>query len=143
MTNGIPSTAPLADGLISVRSHNDQAVTLQRLEHALRERAMTVHARIDHAAAAANVGLQMRPAEVFIFGNPRVGTALMQSALTVAIDLPQKILVSRDDAGVTWVSYNDPKWLATRHGLEAGGSQVVHAMADLLGGIAAHAAAVS
>jgi uncharacterized protein (DUF302 family) len=139
MTERLPLGSPFADGLISVRSWNDQTTTLQRLEHALRERAMIIHARIDHTAAAADAGLEMRPAEVFIFGNPRVGTPLMQSASTAAIDLPQKVLVSRDEAGVTWVSYNDPNWLAKRHGIDADGSQIVHAMAGVLGGIADYA----
>ncbi len=73
---------------------------------------MTILARIDHAAAAAKVGMTLRPTEVLIFGDPLAGTPLMQAAQTLGIDLPLKALVWQDDAGKTWVAYNDPTWLA-------------------------------
>ena len=79
---------------------------------------MTILARIDHAAAAANVGMALRPTEVLIFGNPLAGTPLMQAAQTIGIDLPLKALVWQDDAGKTWLAYNDPTWLARRHGAD-------------------------
>src|SRR4051794_39663569 len=78
---------------------------------------MTVFARIDHATGAAAVGLSLRPTELLIFGNAKGGTPLMQSAQTMGIDLPLKALVWQDPSGSTWLSYNDPGWLAKRHGL--------------------------
>jgi uncharacterized protein (DUF302 family) len=78
---------------------------------------MTVFARVDRAAGAAEVGLSLRPTEFLIFGNAKGGTPLMQSNQTIGIDLPLKVLVWQDASGKTWLSYNDPGWLAKRHGL--------------------------
>ena len=92
---------------------------MDRLAAAVGDKGMTVFARIDHAAGAAEAGLALPPTELLIFGNAKGGTPLMQSAQTIGIDLPLKALVWRDSAGQTWLSYNDPLWLAQRHGLGA------------------------
>ena len=78
---------------------------------------MSVFAHIDRAAGAAAVGLPLRPTNVLLFGNAKGGTPLMQSIQTIGIDLPLKMLVWQDAAGDTWLSYNDPDWIAKRHGL--------------------------
>jgi uncharacterized protein (DUF302 family) len=75
-------------------------------------------ARIDHAALAAEAGLALRPTEVIIFGNPRAGTPLMQASQTVGIELPLKALVWQDSSEKVWLGYNDPQWLAKRHGID-------------------------
>jgi uncharacterized protein (DUF302 family) len=106
-----------ADGLITLRSNYGPKDTMNRLEAEVKARGMTVFAHIDHAAGAAAVGLPMRPTDLLIFGNAKGGTPLMQSVQTTGIDLPLKILVWQDAAGSTWLSYNDPSWLAKRHGL--------------------------
>ena len=98
-------------------SHGPQE-TMNRLEAAVKAKGMTVFARIDHAAGASAVGLSLRPTEVLMFGNARGGTPLMQSVQTIGIDLPLKALVWQDASGDTWLSYNDPTWLAQRHGLD-------------------------
>ncbi len=90
---------------------------MDRLEAEIRAQGMTVFARIDHAAGAAEVGLTLPPTELIIFGNARGGTPLMQSVQTVGIDLPLKALVWEDTAGTTWLSYNEPSWIARRHGV--------------------------
>jgi len=113
----IVSTATAGDGLISVKSSHDVEVTADRLENILNQKGMTVFIRIDHAAGAQKVGKKMRPTELIIFGNPKVGTPLMQCTQRVAIDLPQKALISEDEKGQVWLSYNDPNYLAQRHGL--------------------------
>ncbi len=82
---------------------------MDRLEVEIKAKGLTVFARIDHAAGAAQVGLALRPTEVLIFGNARGGTPLMQSSQTAGIDLPLKCLVWQDEAGKTWLSYNDPE----------------------------------
>ena len=92
---------------------------MDRLEAAVKARGMTVFARIDHAAGASAVGLSLRPTEVLIFGNAKAGTPLMQSVQTSGLDLPLKALVWQDTSGDTWLSYNDPAWLAERHGLSS------------------------
>jgi uncharacterized protein (DUF302 family) len=97
---------------------------------------MTVFARIDHAAGAASAGLELRPTEVVIFGNPKGGTALMQDRQSAGIDLPLKALVWEDADGKIWLSYNDPAWIAQRHGLGATSAGAVEAMAKALAAIA-------
>jgi uncharacterized protein (DUF302 family) len=90
---------------------------MDRLEAEIRAQGMKIFARIDHAAGAAQAGLELRPTELIIFGNARGGTPLMQLAQTVGIDLPLKALVWEDTAGETWLSYNEPSWIAQRHGV--------------------------
>jgi len=89
---------------------------MNRLETEVKAKGLTVFARIDHAAGAAEVGLPLPATELLIFGNAKGGTPLMQSVQTIGIDLPLKALVWQDASGITWLSYNDPSWLATRHG---------------------------
>lgn len=104
-------------GLTTIRSSHGPQETMDRLEAAVKAKGMTVFARIDHAAGASAVGLSLHPTEVLIFGNAKGGTPLMQSVQTIGIDLPLKALVWQDASGDTWLSYNDPAWLAQRHGL--------------------------
>ncbi len=130
-----------ADGLVSLRSSSGPKDTMARLDAEVKARGMTVFARIDHAAGAAEVGLSLRPTELLIFGNARGGTPLMQSIPTIGIDLPLKALVWQDETGGTWVSYNDPAWLARRHGLGPEAATVTSAMAAALAAIAKAAAA--
>jgi uncharacterized protein (DUF302 family) len=126
-------------GLITISSHFGPKETVDRLETEIQAKGMKVFARIDHAAGAAEVGLTLRPTELIIFGNARGGTPLMQSAQTVGIDLPLKALVWQDAAGKTWLSYNEPSWIAQRHGV-ADAEAIVSKMADLLSAISTKAA---
>ena len=128
------------EGLIVRVSRHEPKETMDRLVAAVTARGVAVVARIDHAAAAAAVGLALPPTEVLVFGNPRAGTPLMQAAQTIGIDLPLKALVWRDASGATFVGYNDPHWLARRHGVEAGHEAILKAMADLLAAAAEQAA---
>src|SRR5499433_4320443 len=109
--------AMAVDGLTTIRSSHGPKDTMNRLEAAVNAKGLTVFARIDHAAGAAEVGLPLRPTELLIFGNAKGGTPLMQSVQTIGIDLPLKALVWQDASGNTWLSYNDPAFLAHRHGL--------------------------
>ena len=104
---------------------------MDRLQAEIRAQGMTVFARIDHAAGAAEVGLTLPPTELIIFGNARGGTPLMQCVQTVGIDLPLKALVWEDASGKTWLSYNEPGWIAQRHSV-ANAEQVVSKMAAAL-----------
>jgi uncharacterized protein (DUF302 family) len=106
-----------AQGLTTIKSSHGPQDTMNRLEAAVKAKGMTVFARIDHSAGASAVGLSLNPTEVLIFGNAKGGTPLMQSAQTIGIDLPLKALVWQDASGDAWLSYNDPTWLAKRHGL--------------------------
>jgi uncharacterized protein (DUF302 family) len=124
------------DGLITLSSRYPAPDTVQRLLAALAKRNMTVFVRIDHAAGAATAGLSLRPTEVVIFGNPKGGTALMQDRQSAGIDLPLKALVWEDADGKIWLSYNDPAWIAQRHGLGATSAGAVKAMGKALAAIA-------
>jgi uncharacterized protein (DUF302 family) len=112
--------------------------TLDRLGAAVTERGIAILARIDHAAAAAQAGLELRPTAVLIFGNPKAGTSLMQAAQTMGIDLPLKALVWQDADGRSWLAYNDPKWLAKRHGA-SGVESMLDAMTAALAAVARQA----
>jgi uncharacterized protein (DUF302 family) len=103
------------NGLISIKSSHSVKKTVDRLESVLKEKGMTVFTRLDHTNGAKKVGLELRPTELLIFGNPKVGTPLMQCSQSAAIDLPQKALVSEDQDGQVWLTYNDPDYLAKRH----------------------------
>lgn len=133
------ATAHAADGLVAVKSAFNVDQTAQRLEQALRAKGAGVVASVDHAAAAAKIGLQLRPTRVVIFGNPRAGTPLMQCAQTMGIDLPQKALVWEDETGQTWVGYNDVSFLAKRHNLRQC-EAAINANAEALASIARQAA---
>ena len=109
--------AHAADGLVAVKSPHTAAATMTRLEDAAKQRGLTIFARIDHAAGAAKIGKILRPTEVLIFGNPQGGTPLMECAQTAGIDLPLKALVWQDAASQVWLGYNDPDYLAQRHGV--------------------------
>jgi uncharacterized protein (DUF302 family) len=106
-----------ADGLVAVKSPYGVAETMTRFEDLAKQGNLVVFARIDHAAGAAKVGKTLRPAEVLVFGNPQGGTPFMECAQSVGIDLPLKALVWQDAAGQVWLGYNDPAWLAQRHGV--------------------------
>jgi uncharacterized protein (DUF302 family) len=112
----IASLASAADGLIAVKSPHSAAVTMNRLEDVVKQRGLTVFARIDHAAGAAKISKTLRPTELLIFGNPQGGTPLMECAQSAGIDLPLKALVWEDASRQVWVGYNDPAYLAQRHG---------------------------
>lgn len=113
------SAPVMADnGIITVQSNHDVATTADKLESVLNNKGMTVFTRINHAEGAKKANLELRPTEVVIFGNPKVGTPLMLCSQTTALDLPQKALIWEDEKGQTWLSYNDPEYLKARHNIE-------------------------
>jgi uncharacterized protein (DUF302 family) len=128
--------AMAADGLTTIPSSFGPQDTIERLEAEVKAKGMTVFARIDHSAGAAEVGLSLRPTLLLVFGNPKGGTAPMQSVQTIGIDLPLKALVWQDAAGKTWLSYNDPSWLAKRHGLGHEVDAAISAMTAALDAVA-------
>jgi uncharacterized protein (DUF302 family) len=109
---------------------------MNRFEAAVRAQGLTVFAQVDHAAGAAAVGLWLRPTELLLFGNARGGTPLMEAVQTIGIDLPLKVLVWQGAGGDTWLSYNDPAWLARRHGVGQESGAAVAAMTGLLQALA-------
>jgi uncharacterized protein (DUF302 family) len=136
----INSSLYASEGMISVKSAHSVSVTADRLEKILASKGMTVFKRIDHAAGAAKVGKELRPTELVIFGNPKVGTPLMLCSHSIAIDLPQKALIWEDAGGQVWFSYNDPQFLALRHNTQ-GCDAVLKKVAMALGNFAKAASA--
>lgn len=109
--------AQAVDGLVQLQSPYAPGKTMDRLEAVVTERGLNVFARIDHKAGAEQVGEALKPTELLIFGNPQGGTPFMQCAQSVGIDLPLKALVWEDAQGTIWLGYNDPAFIAARHGV--------------------------
>ncbi len=103
--------------IVSMKSNYDFDTTVERLTTAIEESPLTLMTTIDHAANAAKNDLELRPTTLFLFGNPKVGTPLMQEEQTIALDLPQKMLVWQDEAGDVYVGFNNPFYLKARHGV--------------------------
>jgi uncharacterized protein (DUF302 family) len=125
-------TVVASDGLVKYESNYTVKETTDRFERIVKSKGLTLFARIDHKKNASGVGLELRPTEVIIFGNPKVGTPLMQCAQEVAIDLPQKVLVSEDADHKVWLSYNNPNYLKTRHNIQ-GCDEVINKISGVLG----------
>ena len=104
-------------GLVTRPSAYGVAETVQKIESLATSKGMTIFARIDHSGAAKAAGLEMRPTQVIIIGNPKGGTPIMIAAPSSAIDLPLRVLVAQDAAGGTKVTFNDHRWFAARHKL--------------------------
>ncbi|MDB5407823.1 MAG: camphor resistance protein CrcB [Rhodospirillales bacterium] len=123
------------DGLVTLASPHPVKDTLDRLAASLTARGITIFARIDHAAGAAAVGMDLRPTELLIFGNPKAGTPLMQASQMMGIDLPLRVLGWQDAEGKSWLTYEDLHWLARRHRLGSDLDPAVTALAALLGNL--------
>jgi uncharacterized protein (DUF302 family) len=132
--------AMAAEGVTTLESHFGPKETLDRLEAEVKSKGLTVFARIDHAAGAAAVGLNLLPTAVLIFGNARGGTPLIQSNQLIGIELPLKVLIWQDTSGKTWLSYVDPSSLAKRYGLPPETSTSVTALAGALHTVTSRAA---
>jgi uncharacterized protein (DUF302 family) len=128
------------NGLTTLPSIHGAKETMDRLESEVKAKGLAVFARVDHAAGAKEVGMQLRPTELLIFGNARGGTPLMQALQTTGIDLPLKALVFEDANGKVWLSYNEPAWIAQRHASHSGDaskvSEVTGRLAEVLAALA-------
>lgn len=111
------SSVMASEGLLTFASSHSVAETTDRLVVALKRKQMKIFSRIDHAASAKALGLDLRPTELVIFGNPKIGSKLMQCGQTVAIELPMKALVWQNSDGKVQVGFNAPTYLKQRHGL--------------------------
>jgi len=119
------------NGLISKKSKYNVSETIDRLEKALKEKGITVALRWNHGEKANNVDIPLRPTELLIFGNPKLGSNFFTSQQTSGIDLPMKALAYEDEKGQVWLTYNDPKYIANRHGI-ADRDEVVAKMSKAL-----------
>ncbi|WLP95726.1 DUF302 domain-containing protein [Psychrobacter sp. M13] len=128
------------NGLISMQSNHSVKQTADRFESIAKDKGLTLFTRIDHQQNAMNADLTLKPTEVIIFGNPKAGTPLMNCAPSVAIDLPQKVLISEDAGGLVALTYNDPSYLKARHNIK-GCDKVISNISMLLNNLAAAATA--
>jgi len=128
-----------AEGLINVQSDFNVKETTERLENILNEKGMTIFNQINHSDAAQKVGVELRDTRLIIFGNPKVGSPLMQCQQSVAVDLPQKAIIWEDDKSKVWISYNDPRYLGKRHNI-IGCDEVISKVEKALSGITKAAA---
>ena len=113
--------APLAladNGLITKRSDYSVTETINRLETALKKKGIRIALRWSHSERAEAVGIPLRPTELLIFGNPKLGSRLFTSDQRAGIDLPMKALAWEDAEGKVWLSYNDPHYIARRHHID-------------------------
>jgi uncharacterized protein (DUF302 family) len=138
ITFAIPALA--TDGMISLASHHSVSDTSDRLVKLLETKGMTVFSRIDHAAGAQKVGIDLRPTTLIIFGNPKVGSPLMKCSQSAGLDLPQKALIYQNEQGQVWLSYNDPAYLKDRHQIK-GCEEVLNKVAGALNKFATGATA--
>ncbi len=123
---------PTPTGLVVKTSPHSVAETEQRFVSILEEKGLTLFTTVDHTQNAEGAGLSLRPTRVVIFGNPQLGTPLMQCAQSIAIDLPQKMLIWEDEQGQVQIAYNDPRYLGGRHRLGDCGNQVIQQIAGAL-----------
>ncbi len=112
-------TVHVDQGIVRIRSEHDVPQTIAKIEQLLDAHGVMIFARIDFSGDAARAGLDLRPEQLLIFGNPRAGTPLMQTEPAVGLDLPLKALVWEDEQGATWIGYNTPDYIVQRHGLPA------------------------
>jgi uncharacterized protein (DUF302 family) len=128
-------TALAQGGLVSVKSSHDVFTTANRLESALKARGITIFARIDHARGAESIAKTLKPTLLIIFGNPAMGTPLIQRSRSIGIDLPLKALIWEDRTGQVYLTYNTPDYLARRHGITEMG-ELITKMATALSNFA-------
>ena len=121
-------------GLVTMQSPHSVQDTADKLAAIIESKGMKVFARVDHQKNAQSVDLTLRPTQVIMFGNPKAGTPLMQCEQSVAIDLPQKILISEDADKKVWLSYNNPEYLKNRHNIKGCDTQLAN-IAKALDGV--------
>lgn len=102
-------------GIINTASNHSVDRTVENLKGLLDARGVTLFAEVDHSGEAAKVGMKMPPTKLLIFGSPKAGTPVMLAAPSIALDLPLKILISEDEQGNAWLSYNSAEYLQERH----------------------------
>ncbi len=131
MTNPITKQNHTPEALIYVSSHFSVTETADRFSQQVQEKGLTLFSRVDHSANAKEIDQELPPTQVIVFGNPLVGTKLMKSAPTVAIDLPQKALIWQDESGQTQIAYNNPYYLKHQHNIE-GCDEILEKVSTLL-----------
>jgi len=128
----LPNAYAEENGLISIKSKFSVTHTADRFIGVIKKKGLTLFKHVKHSESAKKVGLEMQPTELVIFGNPKLGSPLMKCAPTFAIDLPQKMLIWQDKNQQTWLTYNNPVYIADRHSLAADCRGNLHKIAGAL-----------
>ncbi len=136
--NSWPTHAGM-EGAVAIKSLGSVAESVARLQAAIKANGLTLFATIDHTRNAANANLKLRPTVLIVFGNPKVGTQLMNASPTLGISLPMKILIYQADDNTVWVVHEAPAHLAYRHQLD-GKEELLKKIADALRGLSKVAA---
>ena len=110
-------TASASAEILRKESPLPVGATIDRFETILKEKGFRIFARVDHAAGAKSVNMELRPTELIIFGNPASGTPFMQAEQTMGLSLPLRALAWQDAAGKVWLGYDAPADLAVARGL--------------------------
>ena len=134
---GFNLTLQAADAYVLKKSAYSVDETLNRLEAVLKKKGITVFARVDHKAGADKVGLNMQPTQLLIFGNPKMGTPLMNESRLMGLDLPMKALAYQDDASQVWLAYLSPAELQQRHNIK--NQKIINKMKQALNGLTSKA----
>lgn len=132
---GVPS-----DDIVTRESKFPVEETVARLKTLLDERNVPVFATFDHGENARRAGMELRPTQVLVFGNPKVGTRLMQDGQAIALDLPLRLSVWQDGRNRVWLGYHRMDRLAAEYGIKD--SATVLALERMLEGLVARAADV-
>ena len=127
------------DGLVTMISRHSVRDLVDHLTVIVEAKGLQIFARIDHAANAKAVGKELRPTELLIFGNPAVATSLMVDQQEIGLDLPLKALAWEDRNGEVWLTFDDGRWVAKRHGLGAEQAAAIGSMETLMTAIAREA----
>ncbi len=127
-------------GIITIPSQHSVDVTIDRMEKMVKAKGLRVFARINHYQNAKDMGLEMRPETLLIFGSPKIGAPIMNESPTIGLDVPVKALAWQDKDGNVFLSYNDPAYLKERHGIKKA-TAPLDKMAKALSGLTAKAAA--
>lgn len=126
--------------LITLHGNQPFKDTVTKVISLIEEKKFTVFAQIDHANSAQEQAIPLPPTKLIIFGNPKVGSLLMQDQQTCGIDLPVKILVWQDASGNVWLSYNTMGILKTKHDLTNESQTVLEKIESVVAGICSEAA---
>ncbi|MEM8505083.1 MAG: DUF302 domain-containing protein [Cyanobacteria bacterium P01_D01_bin.1] len=124
--------APTNYGLVVKQSPYSVEETERRFLGILDSKGLNTFTTIDHSQNAEGVGLTLRPTRVVIFGNPNLGTPLMQCEQILAVDLPQKLLIWQDETGQVKIAYNDPRYVGGRHQIDDCGTKPIRQIAGAL-----------
>ncbi len=135
----VAPVAALAD-IVKVKASGDVAATADALQAAVEGAGATLFARVDHAGGAEKVGMPIAPAQLLIFGNPKLGTPAMRDDMLAGLYLPLKVLVYEDGDGQTWLAYDDPAALLSALDGVSGDAEYLGKMAGALGNLTGAAA---